>query len=208
MSNQPTASFATLVDWIEGRLSDAESQLVADEVARADQETLGTIAWLRALKSISRTIRLESAPSELGRTLALRFAAHARAARPGVLQRVVAALTFDSARQFAASGARGAQTPGAPRQLVFTTDALDVAISIALRGDNQRYDLFGQILPKGDLAGDFSLQLLRGDDILQRISADELGEFTIPLVPAGIYELSLSTADVAIILAPLEVQAA
>lgn len=208
MSNPPTASFATLVDWIEGRLSDAESQLVADEVARADQETLGTVAWLRALKAISHTIRLERAPAELRRTLALRFAAHARAARPGVLQRIVAALTFDSARQFATSGARGAQAPGAPRQLVFTTDALDVAISIALRGDGQRYDLFGQILPKGDLVGDFSLQLMHGDAVVQHASADELGEFTMPLVQAGIYELSLSTADVAIILAPLEVQAA
>ena len=119
-----------------------------------------------------------------------RFYAYAEGKQhPGLLQRLVATLTFDSTMQ-PAPGLRAARMQEAQRQLVYSTDAADVAMIVRPRARSGLLDLFGQILPVDSAdAGIFGVQLLAGSSEVATTATNELGEFTFEAVPPGVYEV-------------------
>ncbi|MFQ5857615.1 MAG: hypothetical protein ACE5LU_18575 [Anaerolineae bacterium] len=201
-------SFARLVDWIEGILTEEEATAVAAQVAIADDATRADVGWLRAFAQVSATIVL-AAPSPEVRDLLVRcFEAYAQGRRqPGFLQRLIATLTFDSGVQLAAAGARGIDAQGPQRQLIYATDLADIALNVQPRARDKHLDVNGQVLPKGDVAPDIvSVQLLRGTTELGITTTDELGEFDFEAIPAGAYEMVLSTDQFEIVIATVELQ--
>ena len=56
MREPVSLSFARLVDWVEGRLSDTETRAVADQVAQADAQLQATVRWLRAFRTIRKRL--------------------------------------------------------------------------------------------------------------------------------------------------------
>ncbi len=201
-------AFSRLVEWVEGRLSEEEARAVAEQVALADAVTLADVAWLRKFVGAAEESVLESPPPEVRDTLIARFKAHAEGRRtPGLLKRVVATLTFDGGLR-PAVGARTAGTQGARRQLVYSADALDVALNFLPRARDKSFDLDGQVLPRDDFElGSFCVQLLQGETELGITATDDLGAFAFESVPPGVYEIILCTDRVEVSVAPVEVNA-
>jgi hypothetical protein len=198
-------AFSQLVDWVEGRLPEEEARAVEEQVAIADSATLADVAWLRKFLRATEDSVLESPPPEVRSALISRFRAHAEGRRtPGFLKRVVATLTFDGDLR-PAVGARSAGTQGARRQLVYSADALDVALNVLPRARDKNFDVDGQVLPRDDVElGSFSVQLLQGETELGITATDDLGAFAFDSIPSGVYEIILSTEWVEASIAPVE----
>jgi hypothetical protein len=201
-------AFSQLVDWVEGRLSEEEARAVEEQVALADASTLADLAWLRRFVRATEASILESPPPEVRSALIARFKAHAEGRRtPGILKRVVATLTFDGGLR-PAVGARAAGTQGARRQLVYSADALDVALNFLPRARDKTFDLDGQVLPHDDVElGSFSVQLLQSETQFGITATDDLGAFAFESIPSGEYEIILSTDRVEVSIAPVELNA-
>jgi hypothetical protein len=198
-------AFSQLVDWVEGRLPQKEAQAVEEQVAVADAATLADVAWLRRFVKATEDSVLESLPPEVRSTLIARFRAHAEGRRtPGLLERVVATLTFDGGLR-PAVGVRSAGAQGARRQLVYSADDLDVALNFLPRARDKNFDLDGQVLPRDDVElGSFSVQLLQSETELGITATDDLGAFAFESIPSGVYEIILSTDRVEVSIAPVE----
>lgn len=206
MSKSTELTFARLVDWLENRLTEAEAASIAAQVAVADEETRAVIVWLQTFAEISATTVLASPPAQVHELLVQRFAANTQNhSRPGFLQRLTAALTFDSRAQPLAAGLRAAGTQAVVRQLIYSSALADVALNIQPRPYDRRFDVSGQIFPSKSIAPEvFSAQLLRGAVEIGLTTSDELGEFSFEAIPTGIYELILSAAEIEILIKPLE----
>jgi hypothetical protein len=190
MSRPEDEEFARLMDWVEGRLSEGEARAVEEQVAAADDATRADVAWLRAFARVSEDTIIASPPARVRDALIERFDAYAEGKQhPGLLQRLVATLTFDSTLQPAA-GLRAARTQEAQRQLVYSTDAADVAMIVRPRARDGLLDLYGQILPMDSAdPGIFGVQLLGGSSEIATTATNDLGEFTFEAVPPGVYEV-------------------
>ena len=199
-------NFASLVDWMEGRLSEREAMAVEEVLAAADEETLADVAWLRKFFEASDNVLIESPPRRVRHALVEAFEANVRdSRRPGLMERVLGGLAFDSNLQPAA-GLRAIGARQSRRQLIFYLDAFDVAINLLARGSDGDLDLDGQVLPNEGAEPDFfSAQLLRGETEHALATVDELGSFAIQRIPPGTYELVLSSGQTEILIAPLEV---
>jgi hypothetical protein len=114
-----------------------------------------------------------------------------------VLQRIVAALQFDSAQTPVAAGVRSGQPVA--RQMLFSAEPYDVDLRIAPRGD--AWQVAGQVL--GPCEG--GRVLLQSDRDTVEAPLNELCEFALPPVPAGSYMLALRLADAEIAIDTLNV---
>jgi hypothetical protein len=208
MSKSNDLSFARLVDWIEGRLSEEEAAAVAQQVATADEATQADIAWLRAFAQVSSATVLATPPPEVREVLIRRFQAHTQGRqRPGFLQRFVAALTFDSRGQPAVAGLRTTSAQASVRQLIYTTDIADIALNIQPRLHDEHLDINGQIFPNRDTVSDtFSVQLLHDATEVGLTTSDNLGEFTFEAIQTGVYQLLLRTDQIEILIASVELK--
>ena len=186
-------------------MPEKEARAVEEQVAVADAATLADVTWLRRFVKATEGSILESPPPEVRSTLIARFRAHAEGRRtPGLLERFVATLTFDGGLRPAA-GVRSAGAQGTRRQLMYSADALDVALNFLPRARDKKFDLDGQVLPRDDVElGSFSVQLLQSESELGITATDDLGAFAFESIPSGVYEIILSTDRVEVSIAPVE----
>ena len=196
-----------IVDWLEGWLPEPEAREVSRRV-EADEGLRERARWLRAFLAAGERIELSAPPGEVRRELSQRFAAFSEGRRqPGLLERMVAVLQFDSGFQAASGGVRSPGAREGHRQIVFATDVAEVALSILQRRGGGTLDLSGQVFPIGEEAPpDFTVQLLDGTREVGITSSDELGEFTIERVPPGTYSMFLTAARVEVLISPLELR--
>ena len=199
MAESQNVEFARLLDWVEGRLSEEEARTVEEQLATADSATHADVAWMRAFARISEKTVIASPPSEVREELIERFEAYAEGKQhPGLLQRLVATLTFDSNLR-PALGLRAATVPESQRQLVYSTDAADVALHVRSRPQDGIFDLNGQIFPTDSAdSGTFGVQLLEGGSEVATTATNELGEFTFEAVSPGVYDVLASNERVEI----------
>jgi hypothetical protein len=198
MAESQDMEFVRLVDWVEGRLSEGEARAVEERVA-ADSAARADVAWLRAFARVSEETVVASLPSEVREELIERFEAYAEGKQhPGLLQRLVATLTFDSNLR-PALGLRAATAPESQRQLVYSTDAADVALHVRPRPRDGLFDLNGQIFPSGGAeSGIFGVQLLEGASEVATTATNDLGEFAFEAVSPGVYDVLASDERVEI----------
>jgi anti-sigma factor RsiW len=178
--------FARLADLAEGRLSPEEA---AEERAHLDACTrcAGQAAQLGHLAALMRADTTEDAPPALVSDVVRMFRARrGHAEEPGLLRRLVAALTFDSSTLTPAFGVRSGQAAPA-RQLLFSAGDLDVDLRLAQ--GQEGWTVSGQVL--GPCQGG-EVGLVGGDDsTVARAALNELCEFTLPAVPEGTYTVRL-----------------
>jgi hypothetical protein len=199
-------NFASLVDWMEGRLSEHEARAVEETLARADDDTLADAAWLRKFFEAADSIPIESPPQKVRHVLVDAFEANARAQRPsGFVELMFGKLAFDSNLQPAA-GLRAVGSRQSRRQLIFHADTFDLAINLLARSSDGDLDLDGQMLANEGAEPElFSVQLLRDGTEQGLAAVDEFGSFAIQRIPPGNYELVFSADQIEIMIAPLEV---
>lgn len=186
-------NFARLVEWLDGRLPEREARAVEEAVAGADVDTLAEVAWLRKFRAAAEGVPTESPPQQTRESLIEAFEARTRdRRRPRLVERVIDGLTFDSNLQ-AAAGFRTGGAGQSRRQLIYHTDAFDLAVNLLSRGSDNYLDLDGQVLPlEGGEQDLFSVQLVRDGDEVALSKIDELGSFMVERIPPGSYELVLS----------------
>ena len=204
--SEDVEEFARLLDWVEGRLSEQEARAVEEQVA-ADRQTRADADWLRAFARISEDTVIVPPPSGVRDALIECFDAYAKGKQhPGLLERLVATLTFDSDLQ-PALGLRAVGVPESQRQFVYSTDAADVAMNIRPRPHDGLLDIYGQILAvDGTDSGVFGVQLLEGSSEVATTATNDLGEFTFEAVPPGAYEVLAGSDRVEIRLPQVELR--
>jgi hypothetical protein len=208
MSKRSEISFERVADWVEGRLSEEEARAVEEQVAVAGEAAQAEVQWLRALARVSRETVFDGPSSETREELMRRFHAYGERRRsPGFLQRLVASLSFDSGLQ-PAFGVRSSDSQEAAlRHLIYTTDAVEIALNIRRRLGDGRLDLDGQVFPADDTdPASFSIWLLSGVDEVSLTTSDELGEYSFESVPPGTYQILISSDRVEILISPVELR--
>jgi hypothetical protein len=206
MRDQHQLSFARLLDWVEGRLSEEETKIVDEQIDHASPEIQATVAWLRAFHQISEKTTLASPPPATHALLVQRFAAYARRQRTSTIRRQIVAMSlFDSSFQPGFSGVRTASESIAQRQVFYTSEVADLALTMLPHSSDQNLAISGQVFPKSDIAVEqFHVHLLHNGDELSAVFADDLGEFSFEAVAPGVYELILNTESFDVLIAPVE----
>ena len=205
-SNAPL--FSELLDLLEGRLLPDKARAVAERLQTADAAIQADLDWLRLFLKARQTIQFASPPPSVRETLKGRFAAYAEARQPpGLFQRWLATLTFDSRVQPATAGLRSVPDEGSQQQLIYTTEAAEIALTVHPTLPNKNFTVTGQIFPAGDIpANTFSIQLLRDIQEVGLTAADELGEFTFADLPVGDYEIVVSAGQYEVVIPSLRLQ--
>jgi len=199
MSSQTRIPFEILADLVDGRLSDSEATEVRRRLPDADPRTQADLAWLQALTAFRRAMPLEVPPERVAvasrEALRIHFRRWAEERRrPGLFQRLVAQLTFDSRLQPVLVGARGGPTE--PGQLLYTTDRMDIELHL-LPAAPGRVRILGQALSRDqdlDMVN-CAVQLLAGEQELGLTSTNELGEFIFEVTPGSDYTLILVSEE-------------
>ena len=202
-SNAPR--FSELLDWLEGRLPPDKARDVAERLQTADAATQTDLDWLRLFQQARQSVQFASPPPSVRETLIQRFA-EARQP-PGPFQRWLATLTFDSRAQPVTAGLRSAVEEDQRRQLIYITKAAEIALTIQSILPEKNFIVTGQIFPRRDTpTHTFSIQLLRDAEEVALSATDELGEFTFSDLPAGEYDIVLSTEQYEVVIPSLHLQ--
>jgi hypothetical protein len=196
MNKSNVPRFSELLDWLEGRLPPDKARAVAERLQSADAATQADLDWLRLFLQARQSVQFASPPPRVRETLRRAFAAYAEAREPpSPFQRWLATLTFDSRAQPVTAGLRSAAEEGQQRQLIYTTEAAEIALTVQSILPDKNLIVTGQIFPMGDIPTQtFSIQLLRDAGEVALATTDELGEFTFADLPAGEYHMVVSTA--------------
>ncbi|MBA3530570.1 MAG: hypothetical protein H0T73_01425 [Ardenticatenales bacterium] len=200
MRKSETPSFALLLDWMEGHLSAEEAQAVSEQLDQADESIQATVSWLGRFQTTRQTVTLATPPASVREGLNRRFAAFAKERQqPNLLTRLVALLTFDSRAQMASVGVRSAATQGLERQLLYSTEAAEIALNLQPDAQGQQVTLTGQVFATEEQEM-ITIQLVRADHEVAIASADELGEFAFRPLPVGDYDLIVSGEQFEVVL--------
>ncbi|MDT7777934.1 MAG: hypothetical protein QOC99_446, partial [Acidobacteriota bacterium] len=159
-------------------------------------------AQLGRVAELLRADTSVDAPPELIAGVVRMFRARKTQARePGLLRRLVAALTFDSNSLTPAFGVRSGQ-PAPARQLLFSAGDFDVDLRLAPGGEG--FTVSGQVL--GSCTGG-EVALVSADGEATRTALNELCEFTLPPVLEGVYALQLRLDETEIEIPELSLKA-
>lgn len=205
MTGSQTPSTALLLDWLEDRLSAKEGSDLVRSI-ETDPALQAQVDWLRGFLQLSSVVVLADPPQEVRQAATAAFAAYAQANRPpSILQRLSAVLTSDSWQRLSMAGVRNVSLRSEPRQVVYSSELADVALNIQAEPSSMRFDLEGQIFALEDDAADaFVVQLLQ-DGVEQRLAvSDDLGKFSLAGLPAGVYDLLVSSDQGEIEIGPIE----
>jgi anti-sigma factor RsiW len=194
--------FARLADLAEGRLTPEDERGVRAHLAECGA-CAEQASQLARLTTLMRADVSEDAPRDVLLNAVGLFGARRAAAgeTPGLLRRVLAALTFDSHALTPAFGVRSGLAAPA-RQLLFSAGDFDVDLRLAEGGEG--WTVSGQVL--GPCAGGEVEVAAAGAETAARAELNELCEFTLPPVPAGVYTLRLRVDEVEVELPELSLR--
>jgi hypothetical protein len=192
----PHLTFTELADLADEHLSPSPDALRhLDECSHCS----GQLQTIKQTTSLMRSDVIENAPAELVKSAKNIFRQRAAVTKkPSALTRIVAALTFDSLSAAPAYGLRSQR--GAGRQLVYSTETLDIDVRIS--EENEVWQIAGQV--PGSLC-DTGNVTLEGDSFSATSKLNELCEFSFTSVPGGTYTLALHLHNVIIEIPPLQI---
>ena len=187
--NSHPVTFERLVELVERRLTAAERAEVQAHVG-ACARCSARVAQLEVVTGLMRTDASVDAPRDLlASALSLFAPRRADAGRaPSLVARLLATLTFDSARVAPAFGVRSGQSAAAARQLIFSAGERDIDLRLARAGEG--WTVSGQVL--GECAGG-SVEIggVGADAARLEAALNESCEFSLPPIPEGSYTLLL-----------------
>jgi hypothetical protein len=183
-------SFGQLVDYVMGDLpldQRVDLELHVATCSRCFEE----LAQLERLIGLMSTDNSQDAPVSIINRAKDLFRLRSVPTPPvtGLRSRILAALHFDSLGLAPAFGVRSGK-PGA-RQLLYSTGTDEIDLRIEPAGEG--WIVSGQVLGKSAASG---RAILQGPSGLSQTTLNELSEFTLPPIPAGVYKLILSLVNV------------
>lgn len=175
-----------LFDLVERRVHPDEQARVSRHITECSR-CGSDAAWFKHTISVMRTDQGEDAPYYAVERAVLQFRVRAREEAPGLRQRVVAALRFDSAQLPLAFGVRAVETP--PRQLVFGLG--NHSLDLRLEPVGGMWKVVGQVFGPGCGA----MVELEGPAGTVQEEMNGVCEFVLPPVPPGTYTLRLQGSE-------------
>jgi anti-sigma factor RsiW len=172
----------------------ADDRLPADQSTAAQAHISGCSRCSTQLARVKQTINLmrtddaEDAPRYAMASVLNLFRTRAAASEPSLVQRVLAALSFDSLQSSPAYGVRSGQA--AARQMLYSAGENDLDLRVQPSGET--WIVSGQVL--GECTG--GKIRLEGTAAEASVELNELCEFTLPAVPPGSYTLRLRLNEV------------
>lgn len=177
--------FATLLDWLEGRLDDDNAASVTARVAAGDERTSRIVGWLRGFLDTARMLPLHEPPPIVRQSLRQHFARWKRV--QGELghqpREVPVPLLFDSRQDLAPAGVRAGADGSDVIHLAYSGDEGDVLLDVYdLGGGQARID--GQVLPADPQGAPvFEARISGAGFEVRTRDGDELGRFSLSGVP-------------------------
>ncbi len=185
--NQPKVSTEKILDWLEGRLSSDEINSLRTKMTATDEASL---SWYETLLERLRMAVFPPVPEELEEAIRALY----KSETPSVWKQIRAVLSYDSWNsdlRGALIGVRSPQPLSDMRQLMFRSNEYNLVLDVILAGG--KYDLEGQIIPNLNQEEDiFVVQLVQGEQSVEIVSSDDIGEFEIADVLVGVYQLVCS----------------
>jgi hypothetical protein len=188
--------FDRLVDLVKGDLSNEQQAEIAGHIATCSK-CAADVAWLEHVLDLYRTGDAVSPPASESAYVRGLFRSAVGSQGMEQLRRILAVLTFDSMHMPLTSNMRSEM--GTKRQLVFQAAEFDLDMHIASSGSE--CIISGQVL--GSTEG--GQAELRGSTGSVQAPLNDLSQFTLPPVAAGIYTLSVRLKDVVIVVPSLEI---
>lgn len=193
--------FEQLADFADGRLGAGDRARVEAHLAGCAR-CAAEAGALGKLIGLMRATAVADAPAHLVARAVRLFAPRAVGPAPGLRQRILATLRFDSGPSSQLSPAFGVRSAAtAPRQLLFSAGEHEVDLRLAPAGD--RWTIAGQVLGPGGTGQ----VVLQGPATGETTAFNEDGEFALAPVPAGTYTLRLLLGDVEVECPPMKVGA-
>jgi len=199
--------FEQLLDYVDDRLDRSATEAIAGHLQSGCRGCSRDLAWYQQLKQVAASDdSIEPPPWVLKRALRLFNAPRVRTNIAAQVGRLVASLVYDSLRGPAVAGARSGGVEA--RQLMYR--AADYSIDVQIdASDRQRAALTGQILREGELTFEsvagLPLDLMQSGGSSFSTVTNDRGEFTIPAVEFGSYDLRvvLYNASITIVGLPI-----
>lgn len=187
--------FGLLADLAEGR---AQPTAAEQEHLASCERCSADLAWLMRLIAAARGAAGDDPPPAVVARIKALFRERRRKAAPRL---AYAVLRFDSAHNAPAFGLRSA--PDLGRQLLLSAAGYDIDLRITPA--DERWSLMGQLLPGAGAppADAGSIELLgAGGSVRAELSAP--GEFALPAVRGGRYNMTITLPDSVIVIPGLE----
>jgi hypothetical protein len=199
---EPAPDFATVLDWVEGRLDPAVAARVA-EAAVHDPRVREIVAWLRNFHRAAAAIPLVDPPPIVGQRLRQYFRRWTRAreelAREPV--EVVARMLFDSRQDVALVDLRTADSEADVdiAHLAFTSDPADVVLDVRRLGPG-RVRIEGQVLPADGVDRAYAVEATGPRmTAVRSVSGDRHGRFELPELPDRVDRLRLDSGELVLL---------
>jgi hypothetical protein len=193
-------SFTKLADMAEGRMAGDERNLSSAHLS-ACPRCAAKLNRLESVLGLMRTDETEDAPREVVSRAINLFRSRVASQTPSLVQRIVAALSFDSLQTTPAYGVRSGQAATA-RQLLYNAGEYDLDLRITETGEG--WVVSGQVLGEERAGGQIELEGERG---VVQADLNEQSEFMLPAVPTGSYDLRLRFTDLEVEVPQLELRA-
>ena len=189
--------FEQLVDYLDNRLTEAESAPVRAHLATDCQTCAETRNWYERVRDITASDESIEPPTwVLKRAVRIFETQHNR---PRLVERIgqaVASLVFDSFARPAVSGVRSTETTN--RQLLYRAGGYSVDLQVA-PSDRAGADLIGQVLREGETTFEsvsgLRLEIARGGEKRYSAVTDAMGEFKIGGMDCGVYDLRIELSE-------------
>jgi hypothetical protein len=198
--------FEPVIDYLDGKLTPAETERVAAHLASDCAACAETRAWYERVRAVAASDDTVAPPAWVFKQ-AVRIFDTAR--RPRLAERIgqaIATLVFDSFARPQLAGIRSTET--ANRQLLYRAGDYSIDLQVAPSTEASG-DLIGQVLREGEATfesvANLPLEIARGNQLFYATVTDEMGEFKISDVDYGIYDLRIELADGQITIAELPV---
>lgn len=189
-------AFETLADYHEGKAEAGAAAQVRQHLDRDCLHCRQNLAWLeRAVGTLRQTQPVQVPESALGRARALfRQRYPSPVAIPNPLFSWLAQLQFDSRSSAPMlARARGMKRDGV--QLVYTTEAHDIDLFQEPSEEGTWY-VIGQVMPRNGDATLIPQEIIMTERGGSRLTfAPDSGEFHLPSIPEGMYEIALRMRD-------------
>lgn len=195
--------YETLLDYIENRLSAEERSKVDEHLAETCQQCN---QHLNLMKKVLNTVSGDNTvapPNHVLKQAVDKIKKQQKDAKPKLLNRLVASLSFDNRSQLSLAATRGASRA---RQMLFTTERADIDLQI--KPGNKDYELLGQVLDSQHSGGFISafVSLQNKDGKQKATETDSLGQFAFHGISSGTYDLVFDLEDREIVVPGLEFQ--
>jgi hypothetical protein len=179
-------SLEVIADLVEGRLSADANGRATSHLASCSDCTK-RVSELDKVVGLMRSDRMEDAPANVLQRAFGIMPRKVAVETPTLIQKIVAALSFDSATFAPAYGVRSGAASQS-RQMIFNAGERDVDLRITSHGNE--WVIAGQIL--GCAEGHVEL---KGENVSHKAELNELCEFRLPPVKSGSYKLNLVFED-------------